>query len=44
MRSAIDCLTAQIAIEHKLILQHIGKNFERIAELAPALRLYKAQG
>ena len=40
IRSTIDCLIAQIAIEHNLILLHSDKDFERIAEIAPALKLF----
>ncbi len=39
IRSSIDCLIAQIAIEHDLVLLHSDKDFERIAEITPALKL-----
>lgn len=35
IRSTIDCLIAQIAIEHKLTLLHSDKDYERIAQFAP---------
>lgn len=35
IRSTIDCLIAQVAIEHKLTLVHSDKDYERIASLAP---------
>jgi predicted nucleic acid-binding protein len=37
--SAIDCLIAQIAIEHELPLLHSDRDFERIATVAPRLRM-----
>jgi predicted nucleic acid-binding protein len=40
IRSTIDCLIAQTAIEHNLILLHSDKDFERIAEVLPELKLY----
>ncbi|MDO9046168.1 MAG: hypothetical protein Q7U66_00335 [Methylobacter sp.] len=36
----MDCLIAQTAIEHDLILLHSDKDFEHIAEIFPALKLY----
>lgn len=42
IRSTIDCLIAQIAIEHNLILLHSDKDFMCLAEAAPALKLYSA--
>jgi len=39
IRSTSDCLIAQIAIEHKLILLHNDRDFARIAEVAPKLKL-----
>lgn len=38
-RSAIDCLIAQVAIEHRLYLLHNDRDFERIAAVTPQLRL-----
>lgn len=40
IRSTIDCLIAQIAIEHKLLLLHNDNDFIRIAEVVP-LNFYK---
>lgn len=40
IRSTIDCLIAQIAIEHDLWLLHDDRDFERLAEVEPGLRLY----
>lgn len=39
IHSTIDCLIAQTAIEHDLILLHNDRDFERIAEVAPELKL-----
>lgn len=39
IRSSIDCLIAQIAIEHDLILLHHDKDYVRIAEVIPELQL-----
>jgi len=41
IRSTIDCLIAQIAIEHDLILLHNDKDFEQIAKVFPDLKLWK---
>ena len=38
--SSNDCLIAQIAIEHALILLHNDKDFDAIASVDAALRLY----
>ena len=35
IRSTIDCLIAQTAIENKLILLHSDKDYERIAQVVP---------
>ena len=40
-RSTIDCLIAQIAIEHDLQLVHNDRDFEAIATVIPALKLYR---
>ena len=40
-RSSNDCLIAQIAIEHGLVLLHNDRDFEVIAEVANDLRLYR---
>ena len=42
IRSTIDCLIAQTAIEHNLILLHSDKDFLRIAEVTRQLQLYSA--
>jgi len=39
IRSSIDCLIAQTAIEHGLILLHNDRDFERIAQVAVELKL-----
>lgn len=39
-RSSIDCLIAQIAIEHNLILLHNDNDYEIIKQVAPQLTLY----
>ncbi len=39
IRSSIDCLIAQIAIEHKLILLHNDRDYVQISRVAPALKL-----
>lgn len=41
IRSTIDCLIAQIAIEHDLILLHNDKDFTRLAQVEPTLELYQ---
>ena len=40
IRSTIDCLIAQIAIENDLVLLHNDKDFLDIAKIAPTLKLY----
>lgn len=40
VRSTIDCLIVQIAIEHDLILLHSDKDFTNIGNVIPALKLY----
>jgi predicted nucleic acid-binding protein len=40
IRSSIDCLIAQIAIEHDLILLHSDNDFTRLAQAVPDLKLY----
>jgi predicted nucleic acid-binding protein len=39
VRSTIDCLIVQIAIEHKLVLLHNDKDFTAIHQVVPALKL-----
>jgi predicted nucleic acid-binding protein len=38
IRSSVDCLVAQIAVEHDVALLHDDRDFERIAKVAPHLR------
>lgn len=38
-RSSNDCLIAQLAIEHDLVLLHGDDDFEKIAQVEPRLRL-----
>lgn len=40
LRSTIDCLIAQTAIEHGLVLLHNDRDFEAIAKVTPELTLY----
>lgn len=40
VRSTIDCLIAQLALEHELVLLHDDRDFERMQQVEPALRLY----
>jgi predicted nucleic acid-binding protein len=40
-RSSNDCLIARIAVEHGLSLLHNDRDFEVIAAVEPALRLYR---
>ena len=42
IRSTVDCLIAQIAIEHDLILFHDDKDFIHMATVVPKLKLYPA--
>lgn len=39
IRSTIDCLIAQVAIEHNLILVHNDKDYWRISQVFPELKL-----
>lgn len=41
IRSTVDCVIAQIAIEHGLILLHSDKDFDQIAKVFPSLRLWQ---
>jgi predicted nucleic acid-binding protein len=41
IRSTIDCLIAQTAIEHDLVLLHNDKDFEHIANVFPELKLFQ---
>ncbi len=40
LRSTIDCLIAQVAIEHDLLLVHGDRDFDFLASVVPELRLY----
>ena len=40
IRSTIDCLVAQTAIEHGLFLLHSDRDFDRIASLVPELETF----
>ena len=40
IRSTIDCLIAQTAIEHGLVLLHSDRDFDSLAKVAPELSLY----
>ena len=41
IRSSIDCLIAQCAIENDLILLHNDKDFDKIASIIPTLKTQK---
>ncbi|HSW71119.1 MAG TPA: PIN domain nuclease [Gammaproteobacteria bacterium] len=43
IRSTIDCLIAQIAIEHNLILVHKDKDFLQIKKANAQLKLYNSE-
>lgn len=40
IRSTIDCLIAQTAIEHGLVLLHSDKDFDQLAKVVPELSIY----
>lgn len=42
IRSTIDCLIAQLAIEHGLILLHNDKDFLHMKKIIPELQLYSS--
>lgn len=42
VRSTIDCLIAQIAIENDLLLLHDDSDFQRMAKAIPELKLFDA--
>lgn len=42
IRSTVDCLIAQIAIENELVLLHNDKDFEQIAKVFPMLKLCRS--
>jgi predicted nucleic acid-binding protein len=39
-RSTVDCLIAQVAIEHRVRLLHNDSDYDRIARAVPALLIY----
>ena len=39
VRSTIDCLIARIALEHNATLLHRDRDYERIAQIEPRLKL-----
>jgi len=40
VRSSIDCLIVQTALEHDLLLLHEDRDFDEIAKIVP-LKIYK---
>jgi len=40
-RSSNDCLIAQVALEHGLVLLHSDRDFDAIAQAAPSLQVYQ---
>ena len=40
IRSSIDCLIAQVAIEHGLLLLHSDTDFDQMAKVVPELSIY----
>jgi predicted nucleic acid-binding protein len=40
IRSTVDCLIAQVAIEHGLILLHDDRDFDHMARVIPDLRIH----
>lgn len=44
VRTAVDCLIAQIAIEHEALLVHNDRDFFALAESEPRLLLYPSSG
>ena len=40
VRSTVDCLIAQVAIEHELLVVHGDRDFDLMASVVPDLRLY----
>ena len=39
LRSTIDCLIAQVAIEHDLLIVHNDRDFDQLASVVPEVRL-----
>ena len=40
LRSTVDCLIAQVAIEHELLIVHNDRDFDFLASVVPEVRLY----
>ncbi len=40
LRSTIDCLIAQVALEHDLLIVHNDRDFDFLASVVPEVRLY----
>lgn len=40
LRSTIDCLIAQVALEHDLLIVHNDRDFDLLAGVVPEVRLY----
>ena len=40
LRSTIDCLIAQVALEHDLIVVHNDRDFDLLSGVVPEVRLY----
>ncbi len=40
LRSTVDCLIAQVAIEHELLIVHHDRDFDLLASVVPDVRLY----
>ncbi len=41
LRSTVDCLIAQVAIEHELLIVHNDRDFDLLASVVPEVRLYE---
>ena len=42
IRSTVDCLIAQICIDHNLTLLHCDRDFNKIAEIEPKLKILQS--
>ena len=40
IRSTVDCLIAEVAVEHRLRLLHNDRDFDRIAKVVPNLEMF----
>ncbi len=40
LRSAVDCLIAQVAVEHDLLILHNDRDFDLLASVVPEVRIY----